>query len=150
MSLIPRDFFDSFHDFDNFLNSNFNYPSFNYPNFNNFGLFQNNFRNNYQPPMDIVEKDDGIYATLEVPGMNTDDISIELQNNKLLISGKKIYENKVDKNNYKLLERRSGSFTRSFSVYPNTKTEDITASYKDGILNIKIERKNDKKYIKIN
>ncbi len=139
MSLIPRDFFDSFHDFDNFL-------------FPTFYRDLSRFRNSYQPPMDLVEKEDGLYATLEVPGLSIDNLSIELQNNTLIISGQKYSENKKEENQYRLFERRSGSFSRSFSVYPNTKNEDILASYRDGVLNIKVNknnRKDEKQYIKI-
>lgn len=139
MSLTPRAIFDSFHDIDSFL-----FPSF-YRDLSSF-------RNSYQPPMDLVEKEDGLYATLEVPGMNIDNFSIELQDNSLIVSGQKFSENKKEDKQYRVYERRTGSFSRSFSVYPNTKNEDISASYRDGVLNIKIaknNRKDEKQYIKI-
>lgn len=133
MSLLPRDFHDYIQD--SFFND-FSIPLFTH--------LPSRLRGESVPPMNLVEKEDGLYATLELPGMKSEDINLELDNNMLKIQGQKYIEEKEQNNKYRYYERRSGSFSRSFTVYPNTRHEDISATLKDGLLSIRVAKNNRK------
>lgn len=89
---------------------------------------------------DIQETDDHFLLSLDVPGMNKNDIKIELRGNTLSISGERS-ENKEDKHkgNYRS-ERFYGSFARSFTLPDEVKPEQIEAEYQDGVLNIAVPK----------
>ncbi len=70
----------------------------------------------------------------ELPGLKKKEIKIDLNDNTLTLNGEKKFEEKVEKENYVRVERSYGSFTRSFVLSDNVNAENITASYKDGVL----------------
>jgi len=94
----------------------------------------------WTPAMNIVEKENGLEASIEVAGMKPDDIKVELKNNHVIISGHKQEERKEENSRYHRYERSSGSFSRSFTVYPGTKSTDISASSSNGILTVFVQK----------
>jgi len=89
----------------------------------------------YVPAMDVSETDTEYRIRLEVPGMEKDDIKIEYENNVLTLSGeKKTSVEKKDEKVYRM-ERRYGAFTRSLR-FKDIDSDKITASYKNGVLEI--------------
>jgi len=104
------------------------------------------------PAVDIYEEDDSIVAKVELPGMKKEDISVELSNGILKITGEKKREEKVEKKNYYRIERSSGTFERRISLPVDTQTDKAKASFKDGVLQIKIPKSEEakKKERKIN
>jgi HSP20 family protein len=90
------------------------------------------------PAVNVEEKTEELVLTAEVPGMNADDIEIELENNILTIRGEKSAEREEgsDEKRYHVWERRYGSFQRSFTLPRTVRGDGITAEYKDGILAI--------------
>ena len=97
------------------------------------------------PLVDIKETKDDILLTAEIPGMSKDDVKISLAENMLTIKGEKKEEKKKDEDNYHRTERRYGSFQRSFSVSTPIDADKIKASCKDGILTIKLPKKEESK-----
>jgi HSP20 family protein len=97
------------------------------------------------PAVDIYEEDDSIVAKVELPGMKKEDISVELNNGILKISGEKKREEKVEKKNYHRIERSSGSFERRISLPVETQADKAKASFKDGVLQIKIPKSDEAK-----
>ena len=73
----------------------------------------------FVPPVDIYENEQGITLKMEVPGVSQDDLKINLENNTLTITGERKFEKDEKEENFHRIERRYGSFTRSFSL-PNT------------------------------
>ena len=95
---------------------------------------------------DVKETDEGYELAVDLPGMKKDEIHLDLQNGYLTISTQKNLENKEEKNG-KLLrqERYTGTMQRSFYVGDNLTEEDVQAKYEDGVLTVKLPKKEAKK-----
>lgn len=110
--------------------------------FNNLfdDMFDDSFFRSYNSYMktDIKEVDNQYVLDIEMPGFNKKDISVELNDGYLTISGNKSTNNdeKDSKGNIIRQERYSGSYSRSFYVGDSIKKEDIKANYDNGELKI--------------
>lgn len=82
---------------------------------------------------DVKEKEDRYIIEAELPGLNREDINVELDNDRLIISAINEQTTEEEKENYIRRERRTGSYQRSFRI-ENIKEEEIEAEYKNGIL----------------
>jgi HSP20 family protein len=93
------------------------------------------------PKIDIAADDNKYEITLDVPGLSSSDIDIQVHDKVLTIRGHKeeSHENK-DKHYYRM-ERRSGSFQRTLSLPNDAVEDDITARVKDGVLKLEIPRR---------
>ena len=76
----------------------------------------------------------------ELPGVSEDDVHVSVTDNLLTIKGEKRQEAETDGKNYHRVERRYGSFQRSFTLPRHTKTDAIKAEYKDGVLTLGIPK----------
>jgi len=97
------------------------------------------------PAVDIFEQEDAVVVKAELPGMNKDNISVELNDGVLRIAGEKKREEKIEKKDYFRMERSVGSFERRISLPSGIETEKTKASFKDGVLEIKIPKSEDAK-----
>ena len=106
----------------------------------------------FVPPVDIYEDQHGIQLKLEVPGIEEKDLNINLENNVLTISGERKFEKEQKEENFHRIERRYGSFTRSFTLPNTVDTEKITADYNSGVLSIRLVKREEAKpkQIKVN
>ena len=77
-----------------------------------------------------------ITATFELPGLKKEDVTIDLQNNRLVVSGEANFSEQKEENGYVVKERRSGKFSRAVPIPKGTKPEDIKASMEHGILTV--------------
>ncbi len=104
------------------------------------------------PAIDVFEEDNAVVVKAELPGMKKQDISVELNNGILKITGEKKREEKVEKKDYYRTERSLGSFERRISLPAETEVDKAKASFKDGLLEIKIPKSEEakKKQRKIN
>jgi HSP20 family protein len=101
------------------------------------------------PTSDIYETDDHLKIHLDLPGMTRDNLDIQLtDNNTLTIRGERKFE-EVDKAKYHRVERYYGNFMRSFVLPSNVEAEKITASFKDGVLEIVLPKAESAKARKI-
>lgn len=101
-------------------------------------------QDSFVPGIDISETDDQFLISAELPGMNKDDIEISLDNRRLSISGERKFQREEDGKKYHRVETRYGSFNRSFQLPDNVDEESIEASYENGLLNISIDKAEDK------
>lgn len=106
-----------------------------------------------RPKTNIVEHDEAYVLEMTVPGMNKDNIQLEVENNTLMVQGS-VEERKDDEEspNFYRREFRIGAFKRSFELPKNVDVESIDANYKDGILLIrlpKMEKLESKRLIEI-
>jgi len=95
----------------------------------------------FEPDIDIREEEDNYIVKIDLPGMEKDNINIEIKDNILTVSGERetvIEENKGDK--FFRQERSYGHFSRSFPLPDDVKEDQITADYKNGVLTVKIAR----------
>ncbi len=92
------------------------------------------------PSVDIFEEGDDVVVKTELPGMSRDDIEVNLSDDALTLSGEKKKEEKVEKKDYYRLERSYGSFSRSFSLPAEVQTDKAKASFKKGVLEVRIPK----------
>ncbi len=106
----------------------------------------------FVPPVDIYEDEHSIQLKLEVPGIDEKDLDVKVENNTLTVSGERKFEKEEKEENFRRVERRYGSFTRSFTLPNTVNTEDINASYDNGVLNIRLAKRAEAKpkQIKVN
>ncbi len=89
---------------------------------------------------DVKEKDDKYVIDAELPGMKKEDIEVEMDDNYLTISANNEEYTEEEDEGYIRKERRRGSYCRSFYI-ENIKEDEIEAEYNDGILEIKLPKK---------
>ena len=94
----------------------------------------------FRPDVDIYEDDKAIYLKAELAGMSVDDIKIDVDKNVLTMEGERKLEKEENKDGYHRVERRYGSFHRSFSLPEHIDAEHIDASYKDGVLTLTLPK----------
>lgn len=92
------------------------------------------------PMVDIFEEGDTIVVKSELPGMTRADIEVNLTNDTITLSGEKKKEEKIEKKNYYRMERSYGSFRRSFALPAEVQTDKAKASFKDGVLEVRIPK----------
>ena len=91
---------------------------------------------NWSPTSDIFETEDQVKIHLDLPGMTKENLDIQLtENNTLTVRGERKFE-EVDKAKYHRVERFYGNFMRSFVMPSNVEADKITATFKDGVLEI--------------
>ena len=90
--------------------------------------------------MNVADRKDMIEVTVELPGMEKDDISIEVKDNMLSIAGEKKGETEVKDGDYYMQERSFGTFNRSLALPDNIEISKITSSLKNGVLTINIPK----------
>jgi HSP20 family protein len=78
---------------------------------------------------------------LEVPGMKESDLDIQLENNVLTVRGERKFEKEEKEENFHRIERRYGSFYRSFTVPNTVNAENVKASYDAGVLRLELEKR---------
>jgi HSP20 family protein len=92
------------------------------------------------PAVDIAEKDKEYEVTAELPGMDVSDIDVKFADGMVTIRGEKKEERDEKKQDYYLSERRYGSFQRCFQVPKGVDADKIEASFKNGVLTIKLPK----------
>jgi HSP20 family protein len=95
----------------------------------------------FAPPVDIYEDEHSYTLKLEVPGIEEKDIEVKLENSTLTVSGERKFEKEEKEENYRRVERRYGSFVRSFTLPQTIDSETVTAEYDKGLLKIRLAKK---------
>ena len=90
------------------------------------------------PSVDLVEKDNKYELTVELPGLEKDDISISVENGYVTVSGKREERSEKQEGEYYVKEMRYGSFRRSFRLPKNVLDDKVEATYKNGLLTVVI------------
>jgi HSP20 family protein len=95
----------------------------------------------FVPPVDVYEDEHKISLKLEVPGMKESDLDIQLENNLLTVKGERKFEKEEKEENFHRIERRYGSFYRSFTIPSTVNPESVKASYDAGVLKIELDKR---------
>lgn len=90
----------------------------------------------WSPRADVFEKDGKIVVKAELPGVKKEDVDVSIENGDLIIHGERHAEEKVEEKDYYRMERSSGSFYRRLPLPEGVTSEQITATYKDGVLEV--------------
>lgn len=94
----------------------------------------------FNPQIDLVERGDDYLLQADLPGLTQDDISVEVEDGVLTVSGERKYEQTQTKRDWQRLERRFGRFTRSVQLPKGTDPQAIKASFDNGVLEVVIEK----------
>ena len=95
----------------------------------------------FVPAVDVYEDEHSLTLKLEVPGLNEEDINVTLENNTLTVSGERKFEKEEKEENFHRIERRYGSFTRTFRLPSSVDAEKVEAGYDKGVLKITLAKR---------
>ena len=95
----------------------------------------------FVPPVDVYEDEHSITLKLEVPGIEEKNLDIKLENDTLTVRGERNIEKEEKEENFHRIERRYGAFARSFTLPNTVDTENVNASYENGILKIQLAKR---------
>ena len=91
----------------------------------------------FTPPLDVFESDDKYYLTVDVPGVRPEDVTIEVNDQLLSISGSRLAPAHGE---VKLSERPYGAFDRTVSLPKGVDSDAIVAEFRDGVLELQIPK----------
>ncbi len=98
------------------------------------------------PAVDIYETEgDELVIKAELPDVKKEDINVAFENGVLTVSGERRQEESVEKGQVRRLERRYGAFARAFTLPDFVDASAIAAVYKDGVLTIRLPRREESK-----
>ena len=106
----------------------------------------------WAPAVDIYDNKDSLVIKADLPGLTQKDIDVSVEDDVLTIKGEKKKENEIKEDNYYRFERAYGYFERKFSLPANVDASKINAKYKEGVLELKLPKSEEKKpkEIKVN
>ncbi|NCC77167.1 Hsp20/alpha crystallin family protein [Desulfobulbus propionicus] len=107
--------------------------------FGNFAEFAGDVL--FKPKVDLSAADNEYLLTVEIPGVNEKDVSVDISNNTMTIKGEKKQEKEDKEKNYYRIERSYGAFQRVLSLPDDVDQDNIKASFKNGVLSITMPRK---------
>jgi HSP20 family protein len=99
----------------------------------------------WNPAVDLYETDDHFVIKAELPGVDKNDIKVDLKDRMLTLSGERSHNNEVKEKNYYRKERTYGKFQRTFSLPADVDADGITAELKDGVLRVEVPKPENQK-----
>jgi HSP20 family protein len=93
------------------------------------------------PAVDVYEDAQRLVLKLEVPGIRREDLDIRVEGRTLTVKGERKFESEEKEENFHRIERRYGSFVRSFTLPATVNTEEVSATSADGVLSISLAKK---------
>ena len=111
---------------------------------NDFGAFARpgtSLGNYYRPQIDVSGDNNAYEIKLDVPGMSEADLSIEVNQDRLLIRGEKQQQSESKDKHYYRVERHYGSFQRTLSLPDDADADEIMAQLENGVLRLEIPRR---------
>ena len=99
----------------------------------------------WSPVVDVKETDGEFVIQADLPGIGKDDVKVDFSDGVLTIEGERKSEETTEEDNYVHVERRYGSFARSFSIPKNVDAENIKATYSNGVLELTLPKKEEAK-----
>jgi HSP20 family protein len=103
----------------------------------------------WMPAMDLVETADQFVLRADLPGLGEEDVSIEVEDSTLTVSGERKAEHEQSKEGYHRVERAFGAFSRSLTLPEGVDAESVAASFDRGVLEIRIPKPEQRKPRKI-
>ena len=95
----------------------------------------------WTPAVDIYEKNDSVVVKAELPGVERDQISVEVKDGILTLRGERKFERDVKEESYHRVERSYGTFLRSFSLPVSVDQDQVKATFRDGVLEVELPKK---------
>ena len=94
----------------------------------------------WAPALDISERKDAYLVTVELPGVEADDLDITLEDGLLTIQGERHFAHDSSEQQFHRVERRYGAFRRSITLPAQVQAEQIEASFDNGVLQIVVPK----------
>jgi HSP20 family protein len=110
------------------------WPSFRFPSFGQVATQSIA----WSPKIDVFEKDNRLVTRVDLPGMKKEDVSVEVTDGYLALSGERKRETEEKKDNFHRSEREYGSFYRAVPLPEGVKLEDVKATFSDGVLEVSV------------
>lgn len=129
-------FEDMEHWFDDFFPRRWMRPRWEFPSFPDF---ESPFEGRL-PKVDVINRDTEVVVRAELPGVKKDDLDVSMADNKLTIRATTSTEQKEEKDEYYRREMRRGEVQRTLIVPDDVDAENVQASFKDGILELKMPK----------
>jgi HSP20 family protein len=106
------------------------------------GLLEGNGRTNqaWVPALDVWETEEEVVYALDLPGIPEDKISVELDDGALTITGEREQAQQETQDRFYRYERRYGTFSRTFGVSQGVTESDVSAEYKNGVLEVHVKK----------
>ena len=95
----------------------------------------------FAPAVDVFENGEKVVLKLDIPGIKEEDLDIRVENQTLSVRGERKFESEEKEENFHRIERRYGSFFRSFSLPTTVDTENVAATYQAGVLKLELKKK---------
>jgi HSP20 family protein len=95
----------------------------------------------WSPAVDILETENDLVLKADLPEVQSNDIDIQVENQTLTIKGERKFDHDESSTGYHRIERSYGTFVRSFTVPSTVDTEKVSADYKNGVLTLKLPKK---------
>jgi HSP20 family protein len=99
----------------------------------------------WAPAMDLVETDEHLVLRADLPGMDEDDISIEIKDGALTVSGERRTEDEEKGEGYYRVERAFGSFSRTLALPDGVDADSVEANFDRGVLEVRIPKPEERK-----
>jgi HSP20 family protein len=94
----------------------------------------------FNPHVDVREREDYYLISVDLPGINKNQVNVECQDGRLRISGERSREDTKNDEHFHRTERSWGSFERSFQLPSDVEEENIQARFEDGVLEVMIPK----------
>jgi HSP20 family protein len=95
----------------------------------------------WSPSVDIAETEDELVLKADLPEVKLEDVEVRVENQTLTLKGERKFEQDNSVRGFHRIERSYGAFTRSFSVPGTVDSEKVTAELKNGVLTVKLPKK---------
>ena len=99
----------------------------------------------WTPAMDLLETDEEFVLRADLPGMSESDVSIELEDNVLTVSGERKAEREDKREGFYRMERAYGSFSRSLTLPKGIDPEAVSAAFDRGVLEVRVPKPEQRK-----
>lgn len=108
-------------------------------------------RGGFAPPVNVAETDQALIATVELPGMDEEDIRVQVLGGQLIVSGERKWEQEKKDKEFHRVESQYGSFHRSITLPPGlvSDAEAIEATFKKGVLEVRVPKAEPKAATKV-
>jgi HSP20 family protein len=101
---------------------------------------QGDINTGWHPTIDLRETDDAFILDAELPGMTKEDLELTLEEGVFTLSGERKFEGETAGKGYRHLERRFGSFSRSFTLPRDVASNKVVAAFENGLLTVTIPK----------
>jgi HSP20 family protein len=103
----------------------------------------------WSPHVDVEETDNAIVLAADLPGLAREDIRISTKDEYLTIQGDRSTESNIEGRNFRRIERVSGKFNRTFKMPCVIQSEQVDASYNDGVLRVTVTKSDSARRVEI-